>query len=225
MRKLIFLLVLPLLVITSCTLSNEKKAEKLIQESLKGTLYHPESYKPISTQIDSAYINYEGLAKVVELCEELGDLFEKESKYQHNMRFAERYKSIFSPYHGYYNAHRQTTYKQYEQEYEENRTKLEKITPKIATKLNELKEVSQNIYTDEFTCWIVSHKFTSKNSTNTMTIPGDMIFFCDKELTRCGNGIDSDVFEGCFKFIKKISEAETDEELKEEIMESKYYLF
>ena len=52
-----------------------------------------------------------------------------------------------------------------------------------------------------------------------------MIFVCDTEFTCCGNDMDSDTFEKLFKFIKKISEAESDEELKEEIMESKYSLF
>ena len=82
MKKLQLLFCAVALIMISCTLSNEEKAEKLIQESLKGTLYHPESYKSISTQVDSAFINFENLAKVGELCEELGDLLDKESEYQ-----------------------------------------------------------------------------------------------------------------------------------------------
>lgn len=50
MKKLQLLFCAVALIMISCTLSNEEKAEKLIQESLKGTLYHPESYKSISTQ-------------------------------------------------------------------------------------------------------------------------------------------------------------------------------
>ena len=38
------------LVMTSCTLSNEEKAEKLVKETLKDYLYHPDSYEPISTK-------------------------------------------------------------------------------------------------------------------------------------------------------------------------------
>ena len=225
MKKLQLLFCAVALIFTSCTLSNEEKAEKLIKESLKGTLYHPDSYEPISTRVDSAFINFENLAKVGELCEELGDLLDKESEYQREMLSAESSKSIYAPNGWYYDLHSQTMYNQYKQEYEEYKAKLEKIAPKITTTLSELKETSQNIYSDELTGWIVSHRFTSKNGANTMTIPGDMIFVCDTEFTRCGNGMDSDAFEKLFKFIKKISEAETDEELKEEIMESKYSLF
>ena len=69
MKKLKLLFCAVALVFTSCTLSNEDKAEKLIKESLKGTLYHPESYEPISTRVDSAFINIENLVKVGELFE------------------------------------------------------------------------------------------------------------------------------------------------------------
>ena len=186
MKKLQLLFCAVALIMISCTLSNEEKAEKLIQESLKGTLYHPESYKSISTQVDSAFTNFENLAKVGELCEELGDLLDKESEYQREYRSAESSKSIYAPNGWYYDEHSRVKYNQYKQECEEYKTKLEKIAPKIATAISELREVSQNLYSDKFTGWIVSHRFTSKNGANTMTIPGDMIFVCDTEFTRCG---------------------------------------
>ena len=220
MKKLKLLFCAVALVLTSCTLSNEDKAEKLIKESLKGTLYHPESYEPISTRVDSAFINIENLVKVGELFEELGNLLIKESEYQREMLSAERSKSIYAPSGWYYDSHSQTMYNQYKQEFEENKAKLEKIAPKIATTIDELKKVSKNIYSEEFTGWIVTHRFTSKNGANTMTIPGNMIFVCDTEFTRCSNGIDYDAFEKTFKLIKKVSEAETDEDLKELFSES-----
>lgn len=220
MKKLKLLFCAIALVLTSCTLSNEDKAEKLIKESLKGTLYHPESYEPISTRVDSAFINIENLVKVGELFEELGNLLIKESEYQREMLSAERSKSIYAPSGWYYDSHSQTMYNQYKQEFEENKAKLEKIAPKIATTIDELKEVSKNIYSEEFTGWIVTHRFTSKNGANTMTIPGNMIFVCDTEFTRCSNGIDYDAFEKTFKLIKKVSEAEIDEDLKELFLES-----
>ena len=225
MKKLQLLFCAVALIFTSCTLSNEEKAEKLIQESLKGTLYHPDSYEPISTRVDSAFINFEQLATFGEICEELTDLLDKEQEFQRNLKSAESTMSIYAPTRYYYSEHSRVEYNQHKQEYEEYKAKLEKLAPKIDSALSELRKVSNDIYTEEFTGWIVSHRFTSKNGANTMTMPGDMVFVCDAEFTRCGNGIDSDAFEKLFKFIKKISEAESDEELKEEIMESKYSLF
>ena len=225
MKKLQLLFCAVALIFTSCTLSNEEKAEKLIQESLKGTLYHPDSYEPISTRVDSAFINFEQLATFGEICEELTDLLDKEQEFQRNLKSAESTMSIYAPTRYYYSEHSRVEYNQHKQEYEEYKAKLEKLAPKIDSALSELRKVSNDIYSEEFTGWIVSHRFTSKNGANTMTMPGDMVFVCDTEFTRCGNGMDSDAFEKLFKFIKKISEAETDEELKEEIMESKYSPF
>lgn len=225
MKKIHLLLCALALISVSCAQTNEEKAEKLIQETLMHTLYHPDSYEPISTRVDSAFINFENFAKVCELCQELEDMFEKEQEYQSECKSAERSKSIYAPNGWYYDSHSQTMYNQYKQEYEENKAKLEKIAPKITATLSELREVSQNIYSEEFTAWIVSHKFTSKNGANTMTIPGDMIFICNKDFSRCGEGVDSDDFVKLVKSIKKISMAETDEDLKEEIMKFKYSSF
>ena len=225
MKKLQLLFCAVALIFTSCTLSNEEKAEKLIQESLKCTLYHPDSYEPISTRVDSAFINFEQLATFGEICEELTDLLDKEQEFQRNLKSAESTMSIYAPTRYYYSEHSRVEYNQHKQEYEEYKAKLEKLAPKIDSALSELRKVSNDIYSEEFTGWIVSHRFTSKNGANTMTMPGDMVFVCDTEFTRCSNGMDSDAFEKLFKFIKKISEAETDEELKEEIMESKYSPF
>lgn len=225
MKKIHLVLCAVALLLVSCAQTNEEKAEKLIQQSLKGTLYHPDSYEPISTRVDSAFINFENFAKVCELCQELEDMLEKEQEYQSKCKSAESIMSIYAPTRYYYSEHSRVEYNQHKQEYEEYKAKLEKIATKIATTIGELREISQNIYSDEFSGWIVSHKFTSKNGANTMTIPGDMIFICDTEFTSCGEGVDSDDIVKLFKFIKKISEAETDEELKEEIMKFKYSSF
>ena len=59
MKKVIALLFCAIaLVITSCTPSNEEKAEKLVKETLKDYLYHPDSYEPISTRVDSMFIDF-----------------------------------------------------------------------------------------------------------------------------------------------------------------------
>ena len=189
-------------------------------------MFHPKSYEPISTRVDSAFVNFESLAKVGELCEELVEMLDKEQEYQRKYKSAESIMSIYAPTrYYYYSEHSRVEYNQHKQECEEYKAKLEKLTPKINSAISELREASQNIYTEEFTGWIVSHKFTSKNGANTMTMPGDMIFVCDKDFTRCGNGMDSDAFEKLFKFIKNISKAESDDDLKEILIESKYYLF
>ncbi len=47
------------LMIMSCTQSPEKKAESLICDSMKKTLIIADSYEPVETRLDSAFIPYD----------------------------------------------------------------------------------------------------------------------------------------------------------------------
>jgi hypothetical protein len=217
--KIIHLLICAFaLFLSSCTLSNEQKAEKLIKEVLSSTLYHPESYKPISTQIDSAFIDFESLKKFGTIYEELIENIKKEKDYEENLKEAETYMSIWSPSTYYYSEHQNVQYNQYKEEYNEYKNKLERITPKVSSNLTKLRNESKNIFSKEHTGWIVTHKFTSKNGANTANIPGEASFFFNIDFTKCGSGIDTNEFNKLFKLIKKISEVESDEELKEELL-------
>ena len=53
--KKIFYLALVAIVMVACGQSQEQKAEYLIKESLKKSLYKPETYKPVETKVDSAF--------------------------------------------------------------------------------------------------------------------------------------------------------------------------
>ena len=70
-------LVLSALVITSCTLSNEEKAEKLVKETLKDYLYHPDSYEPISTRVDSMFIDVTTIEPIMKISDEIKNLISK----------------------------------------------------------------------------------------------------------------------------------------------------
>ena len=65
------------LVMTSCTLSNEEKAEKLVKETLKDYLYHPDSYEPISTKVDSMFIDVTTIEPIMKISEDIKDLMSK----------------------------------------------------------------------------------------------------------------------------------------------------
>ena len=78
-------LVLSALVITSCTLSNEEKAEKLVKETLKDYLYHPDSYEPISTRVDSMFIDVTTIEPIMKISDEIKNLISKGEFYQFNL--------------------------------------------------------------------------------------------------------------------------------------------
>lgn len=224
MKKIHLLICTIALVLASCTSSNEEKAEKLIKDSLIGTLYHPESYEPISTRVDSAFIDLDGLAHFGQVLDELVELLKNEQEYQRRYRSAESSMSIYAPNGWYYDEHSRVQYNHYKSERNEYKAKLEKIAPKIRASLTSVREASQYVYTDEFTCWVITHKFRSMNGANTMSIPGEAVFFCDIEFTRCGDAIKKETSDQLFKYINKISETENDEDLKE-LLESSLYSF
>lgn len=220
MKKLHLFLCAIAFVFVSCALSNEDKAEKLIKKSIIETLYNPDSYEPISTQVDSSFINFENILKFGELIEELGELLAKEQQYQIKYKFAEKMMSIYVPTSFYYSEHSRVNYNQYKQEYEEYKEKLEKLTPKISSIINELREVSKDIITEEHTGWIVSHRFNLKDDENSKIISRDMVYVCDIKFSQCGNGVDSKAFEIMLKLIRELSKATSDEDFMEILTES-----
>ncbi len=58
MKNLLFVVMVTLLL-ASCAKSPEQKAEALIKEQMQKTLYHPDTYAPSGTQVDSAFTPYD----------------------------------------------------------------------------------------------------------------------------------------------------------------------
>lgn len=85
------------LVMTSCTLSNEEKAEKLVKETLKGYLYHPDSYEPISTKVDSMFIDVTTIEPIMKISDDIKDLMSKINRCKRNIESAESSMDIFAP--------------------------------------------------------------------------------------------------------------------------------
>ena len=56
-----------------------------------------------------------------------------------------------------------------------------------------------------------------------MTIPGEMIFFCDAEFTTCG-GYETDKFEDFVKILNAVDEATSDEDVIDYFKENNFLL-
>ena len=54
MKRILFIVATTLLL-ASCVKTPEQKAEALIKEHLQKSLYHPDTYAPSETQLDSAF--------------------------------------------------------------------------------------------------------------------------------------------------------------------------
>ena len=181
------------LVMTSCTLSNEEKAEKLVKETLKDYLYHPDSYEPISTKVDSMFIDVTTIEPIMKISEDIKDLMSKINRCKMKVESAESSMDIFAP-NGYSSQYSRGEY------------------ARVA-----------KYHKGEFTGWAVSHRFRSLNGAGSMTIPGEMIFFCDKEFTTCG-GYEVDKFENFAKILKAVDEATSDEDIIDYFREDSFLL-
>ena len=200
------------LVMTSCTLSNEEKAEKLVKETLKGYLYHPDSYEPISTKVDSMFIDVTTIEPIMKISDDIKDLMSKINRCKRNIESAESSMDIFAP-NGYSSQYSRG----------EAKSDLDKYTKKLSEQLVSLKENVVKYHKGEFTGWAVSHRFRSLNGTGSITIPGEMIFFCDKEFTTCG-GYEVDKFENFAKILKAVDEATSDEDIIDYFREDSFLL-
>ena len=74
MKKLHLLLCAIVAILASCTPSKEEKAEKIVAETVKDYLYHPDSYEAIATRVDSMFIDVTTIESIMETSDEIKDL-------------------------------------------------------------------------------------------------------------------------------------------------------
>lgn len=208
-------------IITSCTLSNKEKAEKLVKETLKDYLYHPDSYEPISTRVDSMFIDVTTIEPIMEISNEIEDLMSKIDRCRRKIESAESSMYIWTPNN--YSQYSREMYSQAKKEKEEAKSNLDKYTKKLSEQLAYLKENVAKYHKGEFTGWAVSHRFRSLNGSGSMTIPVEMIFFCNKEFTTC-SGYETDKIEDFAKLLKVVNDATSDEDIMDYFNENSFLL-
>ena len=210
------------LIMASCTLSNDEKAEKLVKETLKDYLYHPDSYEPILTRVDSMFIDVTTIEPIMKISGEISDLISKIDKCEMDIESAETSMNIYAP-DGYSSRFTRGEYARAKKEKEEAQSDLDKYTKKLSGEVASLKENVAKYHKGEFTGWAVSHRFRSLNGAGSMTIPGEMIFFCDKEFTNCV-GYEVSKFEEFAKILKAVDEATSNEDIMDYFKDNSFLL-
>lgn len=212
------LFILLAVFMTSCTLSNEEKAEKLIKETLEGYLYHPDSYEPLSTRVDSMFIDVTVIEPIMEVSDEIKDLISKINECEGEIESAETSMDIWAP-DGYSSQYSRGKYARAKKDKEEAKSDLDKYTRKLSEQLVSLKENVAACQKGEFTGWVVSHRFRSLNGAGSMTIPGEMIFFCDEEFTTC-HTYEVDKLENFVTILGVVDGAASDEDIMDYFKEN-----
>ena len=212
------LFILLAVFMTSCTLSNEEKAEKLIKETLEGYLYHPDSYEPLSTRVDSMFIDVTVIEPIMEVSDEIKDLISKINECEGEIESAETSMDIWAP-DGYSSQYSRGEYARAKKDKQEAKSDLDKYTRKLSEQLVSLKENVAACQKGEFTGWVVSHRFRSLNGAGSMTIPGEMIFFCDEEFTTC-HTYEVDKLENFVTILGVVDGAASDEDIMDYFKEN-----
>ena len=172
--KKIFYLALVAIVMVACGQSLEQKAEYLIKESLKKSLYKPETYKPVETKVDSAFAPYDDPA----FFEELAELGKMNSEYEELESKAKHAKSSMAIWSGpYMSAYGRNEYQEVKSDYEEANAKLEKLKTKGRKQFEKIANMLQ--VSNKFIGYKAVHNYRADNNAGN-TLIGNTIFFIDK---------------------------------------------
>ena len=175
--KKIFYFAFIAVVMVACGQSQEQKAEALIKESLKKSLYKPETYKPVETKVDSAFAPYDDPA----FFEELAELGKTNSEYADLEEKAKRAKSSMSIWSGpYMSAYGRNEYQEAKEEYDEANAKMEKLKTKGRKQYEKVVKMLQG--ERKFIGYKAVHNYRADNNAGN-TLIGNTIFFIDENFT------------------------------------------
>lgn len=204
--KKIFYLALVTVVIAACGQSQEQKAEALIKESLKKSLYKPETYKPVETKVDSAFAPYDD----PEFFEELAELGKMNSEFVELEEKAKHAKSSMAIWSGpYQTSFGRNEYQEAKEEYDEANAKMEKLKTKGRKQYEKVANILQE--SRKFIGFKAVHNYRANNNAGN-TLIGNTIFFIDKNFEEVTYSMEVEEYtqmqEAISQFKEQIEEAD-----------------
>ena len=205
MKKFIYLTFLTL-VLVACSQSQEQKAEVLIKESLKKSLYKPETYKPVETKVDSAFAPYDDPA----FFEELAELGKMNSEYEELEEKAKRAKSSMAIWSGpYQTAYGRNEYQEAKEEYDEANAKIDQLKTKGKKQYEKVISMLQG--ERKFIGFKALHNYRADNNAGN-TLIGNTIFFIDENFTEVQYSMEAEEYnqvqDAINQFKEQMEEAE-----------------
>ena len=173
-------------MLVSCVKSPKQKAEALIKEQMQQTLYHPETYAPSATQVDSAFTPYddpEFYEKTLKLAK-LGMVIDKYS------REAKSAKSSMSIWSGpYQSSFDRNEYQEAKEKYNNAISKKEQATKEAKALGEELKKMFNE--DSKFVGFKATHTYRANNNAG-QTVGGKALFLFDKDMKQIVASFDMD---------------------------------
>lgn len=184
--KRVLLGTLLITLFVSCGKSPEEKANALIEEDIKKVLYHPETYDPADTQVDSAFTPFDAPSfyeKTVQLCKLGMSVVECDRK----MKNAKSSMTIWSG--PYQSAFGRNEYQEAKDEYDENARNKKTLEAKVEILAGELKTMLDK--EQQFIGFKARHRYRANNNAG-QTIFGEMKYLFDKSLSKIVASYDMD---------------------------------
>ena len=199
MKKFIYLSFLTL-VLVACSQSQEQKAEALIKESLKKSLYKPETYKPVETKVDSAFAPYDDPA----FFEELAELEKMNSEYEDLEEKAKRAKSSMAIWSGpYQTAFGRNEYQEAKEDYDEANAQINKLKTKGKKQYEKVVSMLQS--ERKFIGYKALHNYRADNNAGS-TLIGNTFFFIDENFTEVRYSMEEEEYEQVQNAISQFKE-------------------
>ena len=199
MKKFFYLAFLTL-VLVACSQSQEQKAEALIKESLKKSLYKPETYKPVETKVDSAFAPYDDPA----FFEELAELGKMNSEYEELDEKAKRAKSSMAIWSGpYQTAFGRNKYQEAKEDYDEANAQINKLKTKGKKQYEKVVSMLQS--ERKFIGYKALHNYRADNNAGN-TLIGNTIFFINQNFTEVQYSMEAEEYEQVQNAISQFKE-------------------
>ncbi len=172
MKNLLFVAVATLLL-ASCVKSPEEKADALIKDEMQKTLFHPDTYAPSETKMDSAFAPTDD-PEFYEKCLKYAKLSVVADKYN---REAEMHKSLMNSFEKLQFAI--NDYNEEKAKYDEAVAKKEKAMNEMSAMVPGLLETMAKART--FIGFKAVHSYRAENNDG-QTVGGQMKFLFDKDV-------------------------------------------
>lgn len=164
------------MLLASCAKTPEQKAEALIKEQLQKNLYHPDTYAPSETQLDSAFAPYDD-PNFYEKTLKLAKLGVAINKFDSEASFEKSNMAISSG--PYQTAYDRNSYREAKDKYDKAIAKRQKAKEEAAKLGEELKKMKEQKET--FIGFKAIHSYRANNNAG-QTLSGKAEFLFDKDM-------------------------------------------
>lgn len=183
--------VVPLLV--SCG-GREKKAEKIAKETVVKTLYYPDTYEPVETVVDSAFVTIYTNKEALMAAYEIIDLKMERERLQMDYEGALSDVSLYGDFTYGRSAYREEKYRQAKEELAEAERKLKGCEDELKEQQTIIRTCYETINEGVFCGWVIAHRYRAENG-NGMTLMGDVVILTDKDMENIVNVFTDDEFD------------------------------